>query len=99
MSKFALPVELLSENIREWSKFAKCRGGDIEHWFADITSGREARIAILEAKKVCTMCIVRNQCLEYAVNNKEEYGVWGGLTARERGYGRSARRDRRGRKA
>jgi len=96
MPKFELPVELLSNDIREWSKFAKCKGEDVEHWFADVIAGREAKIAVIQAKNVCERCIVRNQCLEYAQKHNEEFGIWGGLTARERGYGRHARRKKRG---
>jgi hypothetical protein len=36
------------------------------------------------AKKVCVNCTVRIQCLEYALARREHYGIWGGLTERER---------------
>lgn len=36
------------------------------------------------AKQVCLQCDVREQCLEYAMRNRENFGVWGGLSARER---------------
>ena len=36
------------------------------------------------AKKVCAKCIVRDECLAYALKNKEQFGIWGGLTEQER---------------
>lgn len=37
-----------------------------------------------EAKQVCLACPVRVQCLEWALDNAEHFGVWGGLTEKER---------------
>lgn len=37
-----------------------------------------------DAKKVCGRCAVRSTCLEYALNNDERFGVWGGMSERER---------------
>ena len=37
-----------------------------------------------EAKKVCLTCDVRDECLEYALMNDERFGIWGGLSERER---------------
>jgi WhiB family transcriptional regulator, redox-sensing transcriptional regulator len=45
-----------------------------------------------EAKAMCLRCDVREQCLTYALDNDERFGVWGGLTERER---RKVKRDRR----
>ncbi|HET8884472.1 MAG TPA: WhiB family transcriptional regulator [Candidatus Saccharimonadales bacterium] len=36
------------------------------------------------AKKVCSICSVRPQCLDFALANDEKFGVWGGLSERER---------------
>lgn len=36
------------------------------------------------AKAVCASCPVRSECLEHALNGDERYGIWGGLTYRER---------------
>lgn len=38
----------------------------------------------VEAKKVCEVCEVRSECLEYALTNNERYGIWGGTSERER---------------
>lgn len=37
-----------------------------------------------QAKKACQSCEVVNQCAEYAVKHREEFGIWGGLTYLER---------------
>ena len=37
-----------------------------------------------EAKRVCLTCEVRGECLEYALQNDERFGIWGGLSERER---------------
>jgi WhiB family redox-sensing transcriptional regulator len=37
-----------------------------------------------DAKKICTGCEVRGECLEYALSNDERFGIWGGLSERER---------------
>ena len=37
-----------------------------------------------EAQKVCVGCDVRSECLEYALANDERFGIWGGLSERER---------------
>lgn len=44
-----------------------------------------------EAKAVCAGCAVREQCLEFALTNGEKFGIWGGLSERER---RRIRRER-----
>ena len=37
-----------------------------------------------EAKEVCRGCVVREECLEYALANGEKFGIWGGMSERER---------------
>ena len=44
-----------------------------------------------EAKKICSECTVKEHCLEYAIVNAEKFGIWGGLSERER---RKIRKDR-----
>ncbi|MEV6314534.1 WhiB family transcriptional regulator [Streptomyces sp. NPDC051776] len=44
----------------------------------------EAGGSTREAKQVCTACEERIQCLEYALSNDERFGVWGGLSEKER---------------
>ena len=44
----------------------------------------EGRGSTWEAKKVCLGCDVRGECLEYALQHDERFGIWGGLSERER---------------
>ncbi|MGC5266685.1 WhiB family transcriptional regulator [Streptomyces cyaneofuscatus] len=60
-----------------WQEDAACRSADSEELFADST--RQNR-----AKAVCTGCPVRTECLVEALDNRVEFGVWGGMTERER---------------
>jgi WhiB family redox-sensing transcriptional regulator len=61
-----------------WTSLASCRGTESSAFFA--RSLPEAR----EAIRVCERCPVRQQCLDYAVDNDMDLGVWGGLTERQR---------------
>ena len=40
--------------------------------------------AIYQAKRVCAACEVTVECLQYALDNREQYGVWGGMSTNER---------------
>ncbi|MDF3302936.1 WhiB family transcriptional regulator [Streptomyces tropicalis] len=60
-----------------WHEDAACRGADPDELFADST--RQNR-----AKAICTGCPVRTECLVEALDNRVEWGVWGGMTERER---------------
>jgi WhiB family transcriptional regulator, redox-sensing transcriptional regulator len=56
-------------------------GGDL--WFPDTSGAQTAEVRL--AKQICLKCPIRQRCLDYALTNNERYGVWGGLTERERG--------------
>jgi WhiB family redox-sensing transcriptional regulator len=62
----------------DWQERALCAQTDPEAFFPE--KGGSTR----EAKKVCTSCEVRVECLEYALANDERFGIWGGLSERER---------------
>jgi WhiB family redox-sensing transcriptional regulator len=44
----------------------------------------ERRLREEAAKRVCAQCIVREECLQFALTTRESYGIWGGLTEIER---------------
>ncbi len=44
----------------------------------------DRRVREDNAKRICSGCGVRQECLEYALSTKEPYGIWGGLTEIER---------------
>jgi WhiB family redox-sensing transcriptional regulator len=45
-----------------------------------------ALLQIEAAKAVCRQCDVSQECLQYAIDSNQEYGIWGGLTEEERRY-------------
>jgi WhiB family redox-sensing transcriptional regulator len=61
-----------------WQERSLCAQTDPEAFFPE--KGGSTR----EAKKVCVGCDVRAECLEYALENDERFGIWGGLSERER---------------
>jgi WhiB family transcriptional regulator, redox-sensing transcriptional regulator len=69
----------------DWRSRAVC--GDARAWLFFGPDGegpadradRESR-----AKGICASCPVRAECLDYALNNRVRYGVWGGLNEEER---------------
>ncbi|SDY86997.1 transcription factor WhiB [Modestobacter sp. DSM 44400] len=61
-----------------WHESALCAETDPEAFFPE--KGGSTR----EAKKICTGCEVRAECLEFALGNDERFGIWGGLSERER---------------
>ncbi|MFE5628443.1 WhiB family transcriptional regulator [Streptomyces sp. NPDC056543] len=65
-----IPVLLVEQGL--------CAQSDPEVFFPE--RGTSAR----EGKLVCLACEVRTECLEYALDNGEQFGIWGGLTEKER---------------
>jgi WhiB family redox-sensing transcriptional regulator len=63
---------------RAWQLQANCMGVDPDLFFPE--RGASTR----EAKEVCRGCVVRDACLEYALVHAEKFGIWGGLSERER---------------
>jgi len=61
-----------------WHQHGACRGADPNLFFP------ERGESVKEAKAVCARCPVRAECLDYAMENHEVVGIWGGLSARER---------------
>jgi WhiB family transcriptional regulator, redox-sensing transcriptional regulator len=61
-----------------WQERGLCAQTDPEAFFPE--KGGSTR----EAKKVCLTCDVRQECLEYALAHDERFGIWGGLSERER---------------
>jgi WhiB family redox-sensing transcriptional regulator len=68
----------LEADAQSWQERALCAETDPEAFFPE--KGGSTR----EAKKICTGCEVKAECLEYALSNDERFGIWGGLSERER---------------
>jgi WhiB family transcriptional regulator, redox-sensing transcriptional regulator len=63
--------------VVDWPSTAACRNGDPDALFVQ---GAEQNVA----KRICRGCPVRYECLADALDNRIEFGVWGGMTERER---------------
>ncbi|MFD4528224.1 WhiB family transcriptional regulator [Streptomyces sp. NPDC058470] len=61
-----------------WQDQALCAQTGAEFFFPEPGS------SVREAKRICGMCAMRSACLDYALNNDERFGVWGGLSEKER---------------
>lgn len=63
---------------REWIFDAKCANSDYDlgWWFE--------RDQFPRAKMICNLCIVKEPCLTYAIENDEEYAIWGGMAYTDR---------------
>jgi WhiB family transcriptional regulator, redox-sensing transcriptional regulator len=72
---FGAPAD---DPVMGWQERALCAQTDPEAFFPE--KGGSTR----EAKRVCTGCDVRAECLEYALEHDERFGIWGGLSERER---------------
>ena len=70
------PVEPVEDD--QWQDRALCAQTDPEAFFPE--KGGSTR----EAKRICQGCEVRDKCLEYALAHDERFGIWGGLSERER---------------
>ncbi len=64
--------------LGEWSLQAQCLDADPEAFFPE--RGGNTR----DAKRVCAKCPVARECLAYALANEVRFGIWGGLSERER---------------
>lgn len=68
-----------------WQDYANCLGLDPDLFFP------ERGASTTEAKTVCRGCIVREECLEHALTQGVKFGIWGGMSERERRRIRRAR--------
>jgi WhiB family redox-sensing transcriptional regulator len=61
-----------------WADQALCAQTDPEAFFPE--KGGSTR----DAKKICVGCMVRAECLTWALDHEQRFGIWGGLSERER---------------
>ena len=69
---------LFGQPEQDWQERALCAQTDPEAFFPE--KGGSTR----EAKRICAGCEVRAECLEFALAHDERFGIWGGLSERER---------------
>ena len=63
--------------MAQWAERGACRGTDPDALFVQGAAQNRA-------KNVCLSCVVRTECLADSLDNRIEFGVWGGMTERER---------------
>jgi len=75
-----LPAALLApiDAERPWVVFGACRGAEADAFFP------MTRDATQQALVICASCPVRVECLDYALEARERFGVWGGKTEKQR---------------
>ncbi|CAL9651753.1 WhiB family transcriptional regulator [Streptomyces sp. enrichment culture] len=71
-------IETITTPDLAWQEEALCAqtGGDF--FFPEPGS------SVRDAKRICALCPIRSACLDFALSNDERFGVWGGLSERER---------------
>ncbi|CAN5786196.1 MAG: WhiB family transcriptional regulator [Actinobacteria bacterium] len=78
-------VEALAIGQLSWQDYANCRGADADLFFPE--RGASTR----KAKAICAECEVKDECLNFAIQHGEKFGIWGGMSERERRRVRRAR--------
>lgn len=76
-----LDFDILTTPILEekpWATFAACKEA------GDVTFFPQTKAEARAALAVCAICPVRDECLDHAIETNERFGVWGGLTEKER---------------
>lgn len=73
---------MTAADVLSWSKRAACSGVDVNIFYPTIGQPTD------EAKKYCQRCPVMVECRTRALQTREAYGVWGGLSPQERESGR-----------
>lgn len=67
----------MSVTVNQWATQGACRGSDPDALFVQGAAQNRA-------KAICFSCPVRTECLADALDHRIEFGVWGGMTERER---------------
>lgn len=74
----ANPVPVDADSVTAWMSAGNCRNYPPNVFFPSDGVGVD------RARKICVDCPVLDQCLEYALEQRIEHGVWGGCSERER---------------
>jgi len=71
---------------RSWQVRGLCRGNHSTLFFppSNVERKEERERREHKAKAICTVCPVKVECLDFALEIREPYGIWGGLTETER---------------
>jgi WhiB family transcriptional regulator, redox-sensing transcriptional regulator len=69
-------------NIQRWMKDAACKANTEGDWFPEAPGNS---LAVKIALSICSKCLVKKECFDYAIIRQELSGIWGGVSARKRG--------------
>jgi WhiB family redox-sensing transcriptional regulator len=69
-----------------WRQYAACKGEQADCFYPPVEGETREQRQLREkkAKQICSSCSVRLACLNYAIEQHETYGIWGGLNETER---------------
>jgi WhiB family transcriptional regulator, redox-sensing transcriptional regulator len=70
-------------DLMNWRARAACRLADPELFFPEGTASAAPR-EIAAAKQICSGCLVQTRCLDWALHQTADFGIWGGRTEEER---------------
>ncbi len=68
----------LGDEIKHWEDYANCLTEQPDTFFP--TDG----VGVEIAKRICQNCVVKEECLEFALSTRQDHGVWGGMSERGR---------------
>ena len=74
-----------------WKDQANCKGEPVKTFFPEDNSGCNQKERVSRVYELCGKCEVKEECLNYALDNNEKFGVWGGLGEKRRRYLRMER--------
>lgn len=66
-----------------WRELALCKDRDTNDFYPEMGVKGAAK-QVREMKVFCRQCSVILDCLDYALENDEQFGIWGGMTPKER---------------
>lgn len=75
---------LRPQSFEDWMGFAVCASVDPEVWFPQKSGSSAPAKRICRGFKGSPACPVINECLAYALEHDERFGVWGGMSERDR---------------
>ncbi len=75
MSEFSFVFDVAKA---EYAVRGSCLGHPHHRWFPELGDPGNGAV---QAKKICSTCKVKTECLEYGIDTKS-YGIWGGITLR-----------------
>lgn len=73
----------MMDKIKKWGIEIGC-GNAPDLWFTGADGLKESYVQLKEIVRICEACPVRNMCAEYAIEQREEFGIWGGTTPAQR---------------